>query len=399
MKAHFLPVVLLFGALLVGSGQSSYAQTDADTKHQAVVAIYPLMLQAVQDRNLGNARTLCMQAIGYEPRDPTHRYNLACIESLAGNATAAFAALNQATALGYADARSLQTDADLAAVRPDARFAGIVQAATRNAGGAATAARPAAAPAGASTIRPVGARPAAAAAVKPPASPAAPKSAALGAATPPVPAKMMGNKPVGLFFMTRYWIATGSLEKRVWYFAPDGRVYWDPTGFSAAELAAHRGTKGTYQVSGNQMTIKWSDGTTTKGEVEAQARSFGWDMGLFSAVKPFTSANQLVGSYEGGESVSSGSGSIITSNTIRLNADGTFSRDGVASVKSVSSESTVSGGSQSKNAGRWQWQGYYLTLTDGTGKTTRGITFPFDDEKTKVFPDRLYFNGTMFKRQ
>ncbi|MCC2545169.1 hypothetical protein LJY25_01820 [Hymenobacter sp. BT175] len=394
MKVKRLLIRTLVSALLTVTLLPAQAQSDADTRHQAVAAIYPVMLQAVKDRNLGNARMLCQQVITYEPQDPVHRYNLACIESLAGSATAAFTALRQATDLGYRDVNSLRTDADLAALRADSRFAGVLQAAARNARPTAAAQSLAAAP---TTVRPVGPRPVAAprpAAVTPPARPAA-----LGAATPPVPARMVGNKPVGLFFMTRYWMATGSLEKRVWYFAPDGRVFLDPSGFSAAELAAHHGDKGTYQVSGNKMTVKWSTGSTSQSTVEAQATSFSWDMGLFSAVNPFTSAQQLTGTYEGGESISSGSGSIITSNTLKLNPDGTFSRDGVASVRSVSTESTVSGGAQSKNAGRWQWQGYYLTITDGTGKTTRGITFPYDDAKTKVYPDRLYFNGTMYKRQ
>ena len=39
------------------------------------------------------------------------------------------------------------------------------------------------------------------------------------------------------------------------------------------------------------------------------------------------------------------------------------------------------------------------TLTGGDGKVVRGITFPYDDEKTKVQPDRLFFAGTMYKKQ
>ncbi|RAK69709.1 TPR end-of-group domain-containing protein [Hymenobacter edaphi] len=397
MPNCLLPRLLVL-ALLLGAGRTAPAQTTAQTQHQAVEALYPVMLQAVKDRNFAQARALCLQAIGYEPREAVHRYNLACIEALAGAPNAAFAALNQATALGYADVGSLRTDADLAAVRADSRFAAVLQAAARNASG--TPAPPAAA---AATVRPVGARPnAAPAAAKPaPAAASAPRPApAAGTTTPPVAAKVSGNKPVGLFFMTRYWISNGALEKHTWYFAPDGRVYVDPPGFSAAELAAHRGERGSYQVSGGTMTVKWAGGSTSTSTVEnPQAASFTWDMGNFTGVRPFASSQALIGSYEGGESLSSGLGSAITSRTLTLRPDGTFSREGVSSFKSTSDASTIGTGAQSQGAGRWQLNGYFLTLTDGQGQVTRGIIFPFNISGTAARPDRLYFNGTMYKRQ
>jgi hypothetical protein len=58
---------------------------------------------------------------------------------------------------------------------------------------------------------------------------------------PPAP-RISGGGPVGLYFMTRFWSYTGTLEKAAWYFAPDGRVYQNlETGFSAGDLAAHQG--------------------------------------------------------------------------------------------------------------------------------------------------------------
>lgn len=400
MKHHLLLPLGLLLALLF-TDESARAQSAAETKHQAVVALYPVMLQAVQNRDLAQARVLCLQAIGYEPRDPVHRYNLACIESLAGAGNAAFAALGQATALGYADVSSLRTDADLAAVRTDARFAGVLQAAARNAGGVAPA------PAAAASIRPVGARPAAlrpaAPAPRPAAKPGsapAPRATPPGAAVAPVAAKMSGSKPVGLFFMTRYWISNGSLEKRTWYFAPDGQVYLDPLGFSAAELAAFRGERGRYQVNGSTMTVKWARGSASTSTVEnPHAASFTWDMGNFTGVRPFASTQQLIGTFEGGESLSNSGGSAITSRTLTLRPDGTFSRGGVSSLSSTSDASTIRTGGQSQSSGRWQLNGYFLTLTDAQGGVTRGIAFPYNINGTAARPDRLYFNGTMYKRQ
>lgn len=386
--------------LLAGAGRGALAQTPAGTsqaQHQAVVAMYPVMLQAVKDRNLAQARALCQQAISYEPRDPVHRYNLACIESLAGVPDAAIAALNQATALGYADASSLRTDADLAAVRTDARFASVLQAAARNAGG--TVAPPATA-----TIRPVGPRPVAAQAAARPAAPtaAAPRPAARpGAVAQPLAGKLTGNRPVGLFLMTRYWIATGSLEKGTYYFTPDGRVYVNPTGFSAAELAAQKpNSRGTFQVSGNTLTVSWASGQKSSSPMEdAKNNAFNWDMGIFVGAQPFRNTQQLLGTFEGGNSASTGSGYIAVAGTYTFRADGTYARSGVASSTSVSDGSVLKTGGQGQAAGRWQLNGFVLTLTDTQGGQISGVSFPFVTETSAAKPDRIYFNGTLYKRQ
>ncbi|KAA9339570.1 hypothetical protein F0P96_02860 [Hymenobacter busanensis] len=117
--------------LLVVSAQAQ--SPDAVAKHQAVIATYPNLMQALRSGDYRKARALCQQVIGYEPRDPMHRYNLACIESLAGNVTAGLAALQQANALGYADVNGLRTDPDLALLRADKRFDSVLQGTTRNA--------------------------------------------------------------------------------------------------------------------------------------------------------------------------------------------------------------------------------------------------------------------------
>ncbi|WP_165903620.1 tetratricopeptide repeat protein [Hymenobacter gummosus] len=397
MPHRFMAGALLLAALLGSRPLHAQSQSaDAAAKHQAVVAIYPVMLQAVQARNLTQARTLCQQAISYEPRDPTHRYNLACIEALSGAPDAAFAALNQATALGYADPSSLNTDADLAAVRTDARFATVLQAAARNAGGTA-------APAPTATVRPVGPRPAAAR----PAPAAAPAAAAPrpatrpGAVAQPLVGKVTGNRPVGLFLMTRYWIATGSLEKGTYYFTPDGRVYVNPTGFSAAELAAQQpNSRGTFQVSGNTLTVSWASGQKSSSPVEdAKGDAFNWDMGIFVGAQPFRNTQQLLGTFEGGNSASTGSGYIAAVGTYTFRADGTYARSGVASSTSVSDGSVLKTGGQGQTAGRWQLNGFVLTLTDNQGRQTSGVSFPFVTETSAAKPDRIYFAGTLYKRQ
>jgi len=60
-------------------------------------------------------------------QDPTARYNIACANAKLGRVDAAFAALDEALARGFRDARTLAGDTDLDALRADARFAGVVQ--------------------------------------------------------------------------------------------------------------------------------------------------------------------------------------------------------------------------------------------------------------------------------
>jgi hypothetical protein len=205
--------------------------------------------------------------------------------------------------------------------------------------------------------------------------------------------------PVGLYLMTRFWVATGSLEKAVWYFTSDGRAYVDlEDGFTEERLAAHKGRHGTVSIDGDEMTVTWSDGRKTTGTVERGNGGFNWDGGIFAAVKPFEDSSPLVGRWEGGSSSTLGGTSASASRTLELKEDGTFTGATAASLRSESSESVASTGSTGRNAGKWKLEGYSLVLTYDDGSEARGITFPYDDEKTPVNPDRFYFAGTMYRR-
>jgi predicted esterase len=57
------------------------------------------------------------------PQDERSWYNLACIWALAGDADRAFAALDNAIATGYGDARHVENDPDFESLREDPRFA------------------------------------------------------------------------------------------------------------------------------------------------------------------------------------------------------------------------------------------------------------------------------------
>lgn len=206
--------------------------------------------------------------------------------------------------------------------------------------------------------------------------------------------------PNGLFFMTRFWPATGSLEKSVWYFAPDGTVYRNlQDGFSKEDLAVHKGPKGTYKVTGDTMETT-IDGKKVSSKIKSDKTGFSWDAGVFVGVKPFRDTKSLAGKHEGGESLAGGrSDRITTSKTLVLNPDGTFTWEGVAFAKSTTSASTVTSGGQSGTTGKWKASDYSLTLTSSDGTAMRKIAFPYDDEKTPVTPDYMYFGGTMYKRK
>jgi hypothetical protein len=241
-----------------------------------------------------------------------------------------------------------------------------------------------------------------------PAATAAPRqrtasSASASAGEQPPPAKFVNGAPVGLYYMQRMWIATHSLEKAIWYFSPDGKAYENLSdGFSAADLAAHKGRKGTYKVSGDTMTITWADGTSSSSKIERDTGSstgFAWDMGLFTAASPFTDTKRLAGKYEGGISVGSGGNLAMVSNDLELRADGTYSMGSASSINSTTDRSTMTVGGSGENTGTWSASGYSLTLTDSKGTATRRIAFPWDDEKTAVYPDYLFWGGMMFKKK
>jgi hypothetical protein len=220
--------------------------------------------------------------------------------------------------------------------------------------------------------------------------------------TQPAKAGFNAGKPVGLYFMTRYWIATRSLEKSVWYFAPDGTAYEKlETGFSPQDLAAHKGRKGTMSRESENLVIGWPDGkrSISKMEIDKDGEGFAWDMGLFTPVSAFKDSKACVGKYEGGESISFGGNSAMTSRSLELKVDGTFAWEGVSSFKTVTDQSQMNTGSASGvNKGKWELKGYSLTLTDDRGDVRRGICFPYDDEKTPIYPDRMFYWGTMMKK-
>jgi hypothetical protein len=361
-------------------------------RQSAIAAMYPVMIKAVESGNFGQARNICDQAILWEPSNPVHHYNLACIEARAGGARLPFAlpALARAAELGFTEIGTLRNDPDLNAVRSDPRFAGIERIVARN-----------------SDLQ----RPSDAAASPPPpagsgaAIPASQRGlenlALLANVDPPAPARFDSGAPVGLYFMTRFWAYTGSLEKAVWYFAPDGTVYQHlETGFSPADLELHPGQRGRCIYEGDTCEVTWSDGKRSRGRIERSASGFSWNAGSFTPVRPFDPARPLAGIYEGSETVSSRGSRAAVASTLELRPDGTYTWSGVSFLSATSDASRVIAGANGTDSqGRWHAGTLSIVLVDARGHVYRRIAFPLDDEKTPVNPDRIFFGGTLFQRR
>jgi hypothetical protein len=371
-------------ALLVVLGLAAAApapaQNDPASRRAAIEAIYPVMIAALEAKSFGSARRICEQAIVWEPQNPVHHYNLACIEAQAGNTRLphAWGALELALALGFDDAEHLQSDPDLAPLHGNPRFAELVRKAAQNAiAGDALSSLAIPAP-------------------RAPLPDAVPDSPPVDA---PAPARIEAGLPVGLYFMTRYLPATRALEQEVWYFDPDRTVYRDlEYGFSRQDLAAHAGRKGRARSDGAQLEVRWADGATTRAAVESDHDGFAWDMGLFVRVSAFTLPSDPAGTYRGTETVGTDDASSGWSRHLELRPDGTFHWDAIALRGREAGRATVAASDQPAT-GTWELQGYSLVLTDSQGHSLRRIAFPDDDSRTVLKPDRMFFGGWMLRRQ
>lgn len=395
------------GAFLLAPGVA--AEQSAAARRAAIDAMYPVMIKAVETGNFGQARNICDQALMWEPENPVHHYNLACIEARAGGARLPYAlpARLRAAQLGFNEIGTVKNDPDLEPLRKDPRFAEVVQLVARNAEAAAASSTAASSDGAAPAARAPAAAHHASVADTPPAAvpPPSPRGmvslAVLSNVEKPAAASFKQGAPVGLFFMTRFWSFTGTLEKLVWYFAPDGTVYQSlEHGFSEADLAAHAGPKGVCKVDGDTLEVQWAKGKKSAARIERKDTGFFWDGGNFTPVQPFDPSHSIVGTYEGGESISFSGNRAAISKTLELRADGTFRWSGVSFLSSTTDASRVTAGSNGVDStGRWRATGYSLVLVDEQGNVYRRIAFPYDDKNTPVNPDRIFFGGTMFKRQ
>jgi hypothetical protein len=387
------PLFTVLALLTVFAFSRAPAQETAAERRSAIEGIYPLMIEALETKNFGRARNICDQAIIWEPQNPMHHYNLACIEAQAGGdrLPRAFGALELAVALGFNDSSHLQNDPDLIPLHNTPRFAEIARKVTDLDVQSRT-----------TFNRPRKADPATSAPLNTPPSSettATPATASSVDTPAPAPAYFREGVPVGLFFMNRYWSFTSQLEKAAWYFAPDGTVFQNiEKGFSPEACAAHPGPTGVAKMDGRKLEITWSDGQKTNGDIERESAGFNWNMGIFTTVSAFPEAAAVVGVYEGGESLAATGDRTLATRRLELKADGTFSWDGVTFTGTTARTSRLAAAGSTVTTGRWDLNGYTLTLTHSAGATCQRIAFPYGDEKNLAKPHLLFFGGMMLKR-
>jgi hypothetical protein len=363
ITAYLLQILALVYAL----GGSLRGQEESDLAAMAAAG------------DFAQVRELVARLIEREPREPRHRYNLACAEARLGFSELALDALEKAVQLGFKDRALLLTDDDLATLRSLPRFHAAVRLLPAPAP---------AAPAGPAIAR------APTSAPMPPAK-APPAQPAL---TLPEPARFTSTGPEGLFFMTRFWIFTGSLEQMLWYFDGRGRVFQNPRGvFTPEALARDSARHGTYALAGDKLSVTWSDGKGSESRVERDGKGtgFSWDGGIFSAVAP-PDWSTVSGYFEGGTSFSGPSGGGTSVSALTLREDGTFSWSRGASLRSESSVSVATAGSVSGPIeGRWKGEGYQIILYHADGRTERFVAFPTPDARDASKVGMLFFNGSM----
>ena len=325
-------------------------------RQSAIAAMYPVMIKAVESGNFGQARNICDQAILWEPPNPVHHYNLACIEARAGAARIdqAFAALHRAVELGFVDATHVRGDPDLAALHRDPRFAALLARMD-----AARAALPAASASAAPSVLTV--------------------TTAL---------------PRGLFLATPAGLPPGVLapERSLWFFADDGTVALDPIrGLAADGRIPDAARRATATLQGDVLTLAWADGARLDAKLTASAAGFTWQGWQFAPVAAVPTPAQLAGRYTRGAAFS------LRANLPDTPAEFTLTADGRAEWTSADRRAV---------SGRWHLAAHTLELAPASAATpppenaaARFLCFLFRNPAASDAPPLLYMGGFIFERQ
>lgn len=389
--------ILVLSCALAFSLARVSAQDTPASRRASIEMMYPVMVKALEAGRFGQARNICDQAFLWEPDNPIHPYNLACIEARAGSTRAplALAALRLAADLGFSDLETLDQDPDLHPIRQDPHFAVISIRIRENARTPLIA--------GGDRHRPSGsekeelALSSTAAPLVQPGLEGPINLAALASVPGPAPASFASGIPVGLYCMTRPWTTAHTMEKRVWYFAPDGTVYQSPEyGFAPEDLARHVGTKGVCRLTDDTLHIAWSDQRRSQAKIERSAEGFGWDGGIFLPAAPVTPDLALAGVYEGGEALSLKPNRAPLARILELRTDGTFYWRGVSLVAQPRIAGNVDAASNGyDSAGRWRASGYCLVLVDSEGRIFRRIAFRWSPPASSEAAG-VVFAGTLY---
>lgn len=332
------------------------AQAPRERREAEIVAVSQAMIALLDAKNFGRARHLCDQLIVWEPENPVHHYNLACIEAQVGanRRVEALTALDQSVRLGFADAAHMQADPDLASLRDDPKFAELLRRAAANAS--------------------------AAAAVD---SVAAPARAVAPAANAPTAMKA-GQPPIGPFVSMRPATGSGETEFAAWFFSADGRVFQNPrTGVEMSDLSAHRGLKGSIRLAGDELEITWANSPRVAGPISPTAEGFDWGGLAFTPARPFSDRARLVGIFVNTQPRPDPGELAEIPRRLDLRTDGS---------------ARWQPGNGAEIDGRWDLEKFSLRLIEADGTVLRLLALPLDDATSAGPANRLLLAGVVFRR-
>ncbi|MBI5693047.1 MAG: hypothetical protein HZC55_23470 [Verrucomicrobia bacterium] len=347
-----LPVLLLL-VLSLAVQPAVQAQAERNSREFALATVTQAMIAALEAGNFGRARHLCEQLILWEPDNPVHHYNLACVEAKAGGTRRqqAFPALEQAVKLGFNDAKHLSEDPDLESLRSDPRFAELV----RRTAGNASASR----------------------AVESLAIPNRAPEAVIRA-TSGAP----GGTPSGLFLGTPPSASAPAAAPQAWFFSPDGRVFQSPReGVDATDLSSALGLKGYARPTNQGLEIAWSNGTVITAPLLPVGEGFSWNGTRFQPASPVTTPTALVGTFV--EPLAKDGDPSDRPREVTLQADGS-ARWTDAFRRTLS--------------GRWDLRGFSLRLIEADGTVQRLLAVPLGPTASAT-PTRLLLGAGVFERK
>lgn len=136
VRSFAVVVVPLMALSLVGTAIQSPAVSSRSVFEEPSARLRAMQLQAdmlalVAAGLRSTALERAEQIAHLMPREPAAHYNVACLRVLEGQLPAAISSLQRALDLGFRDVALLQRDPDLAVLREDPRYAGLLEAAER----------------------------------------------------------------------------------------------------------------------------------------------------------------------------------------------------------------------------------------------------------------------------
>jgi len=129
--ASLIALAVLAGALAAAAAPVPSRLGDDDLRRE--------IGRRLREGDLAPARELIDEALRRRPDDPLLHYNAACVAARLADPAAALTSVRAAVAHGYDDARGLRGDPDLAALRADPAFTGLIDDLERNLAAAASA--------------------------------------------------------------------------------------------------------------------------------------------------------------------------------------------------------------------------------------------------------------------